>query len=268
MGGLTYAADLVHGVNNTSIIYASGGTYVVRSANGGTSWTTISGGLPGYTITGIEVDHQDANQVWVTLAGYGAGQKVYKTGNASASPVVWTNISGSLPNTVVNCIESAANGPDDGTYIGTDIGVFYRDAALGDWVPFSNWLPTAMVFDLEINETSNVITAGTYGRGLWRSSTYTSCDPNWSLCCTAAAGYSYYQASDYITSSRVFNMGVGQEGIFKAANKITLTTGFNVAGGSEFKAILGPCGAGVPGIDNTGEPVTGTYAGPMPENLE
>ena len=221
-GGVTWAAELVHGVSNTNIIYATGGTYVVRSANGGSSWTTISGGLPGYSITGIEIDHQDANQVWVTLAGYGAGQKVYKTANASASTVVWTNISGTLPNTVVNCIETDNNGPDDAIYIGTDIGVFYRDATLGDWVPFSNWLPTVLVFDLEIHEAQNLITAGTYGRGLWRSSTYTDCSTSWNLCCNGNPGYAYYQASDSITSTRVFNEGVGQEAIYKAANRVIL----------------------------------------------
>ena len=266
-GGVTWAAELVHGVNNTNIIYATGGTYVVRSANGGSSWTTISGGLPGYSITGIEIDHQDANQVWVTLAGYGAGQKVYKTSNASAATVVWSNISGTLPNTVVNCIETDNNGPDDAIYIGTDIGVFYRDATLGDWVPFSNWLPTVLVFDLVIHESQNYITAGTYGRGLWRSSTYTDCSTSWNLCCNGNPGYAYYQASDSITSTRVFNEGVGQEAIYKAANRVILRDGFNVTGGSKFKALLGPCGGGVPESEGAQGPVIGTYAGPMPELL-
>jgi len=265
--GVSGSGELVHGVNNTSIIYASIGSTLRRSYNGGSNWTTISGNLPSGTITGIEVDHQDANQVWVTKAGYTAGQKVYKTNNAAAGSVAWDNISGSLPNMAVNCIETDNNGPDDAIYIGTDIGVFYRDAVLTDWVPFSNWLPVVMVFDLEIHESSNIITAGTYGRGLWRSSTYTDCTANWNLCCTAAPGYCYYQASDYITSSRIFNQGVGQEGIFKAANQITLTTDFNVAGGSEFKAMLGPCGSGVPESEGAPGPVTGTYAGPMPELL-
>lgn len=268
MNGPSGASELVHGVNNTNVIYASLGSTLYRSANAGTSWTVISGGLPGYSITGIEVDHQDSEQVWVTLSGYVDGQKVYKTNDAAAVTVVWTNISGSLPNTVVNCIETDNNGPDDAIYIGTDIGVFYRDAALGDWLPFSNWLPTVMVFDLEINEASDVITAGTFGRGLWRSSTYSDCEPNWILSGNGGPGYSYYQASDYITSSRVFNEGLGQEAIYKAANQVILTTGFNVTGGSKFKAVLGPCGAGVPGFDSAGQPLSETSEEPVPETIE
>ena len=63
-------------------------------------------------------------------------------------------------------------------------------------------------------------------------------------------GYSYYQASDFINSSRLFNKGFGQEGYFKAANKVTLTTGFNVAGGSKFRAWNAPCGVGIPENEN------------------
>jgi hypothetical protein len=262
-GGVSGAAELVHGVNDPNIIYASGGPTLYRSAVGGGSWTIISGGLPGYDITGIEIDHQDANQVWVTLAGYTAGQKVYKTENAAATTPVWTNISGTLPNTVVNCIETSDLGSDDAIYIGTDIGVFYRDAVLGDWMPFTNWLPTVMVFDLEINDAYAIITAGTYGRGLWRSSTYTDCSTFWSLSAEGNAGYSYYQASDYITATRTFTKGVGQQGIFKAANNITLAAGFRVQGGSQFKAVLGPCGAGVPGFNGVVQPVENI--GPAPD---
>lgn len=265
--GASGTGEMVHGVNNASVIYASASSTLYRSANGGSTWTVISGGLPGYSITGIEIDHQDADQVWVTVAGYNAGQKVYKTNDAAAGTVVWSNISGTLPNTVVNCIETSNTGPDDAIYIGTDIGVFYRDATLSDWVPFSNWLPVVLVFDLEINDAGNVITAGTYGRGLWRSELYTPCEPIWSLSGTGASGYSYYQASDYVTSSRTFNEGVGQEAIFKGGNKVILSDGFKVNGGSKFKAILGPCGGGVPGFDSV-DPLMGSYAGPMPELLE
>jgi hypothetical protein len=190
---------------------------------------------------------------------------VYRSTNAGTS---WTNISGTLPNVPVHCIayEDRDGNPDDAIYIGTDIGVFYRDNTLGDWVPFTNWLPVVPVFDLEVNETFSVVTAATYGRGLWRSPTYTACDVFLSLSGTGASGHTYYQASDYITSSRVFNEGLGQQTIYKAGNYITLTVGFNVTGGSEFKATLGPCGGGVPIFSNPG--VIGTYAGPMPEIIK
>ena len=146
----------------------------------GLHWSNISAGLPGYTITGITVNPDNSPEVWVTLSGFVDGQKVYRSGNAGVS---WVNYTGDLPNIIVNCIafEDNNGAPDDAVYIGTDIGVFYRDSNLGGWIPFGNWLPTVPVFDLEIHQTSNLITAGTYGRGLWRSSTYTDCGPSWTL---------------------------------------------------------------------------------------
>ena len=246
---------LAMGTNNTNRLYASIGSTLQMSNNGGISWSTISGSLPNYTITFIAVNPDNSPEVWVTMAGFVDGVKVYRSADAGTN---WTNMTGTLPNIIVNCIafEDNNGAPDDAVYIGTDIGVFYRDANLGDWIPFGNWLPTVPVFDLEINEASSIITAGTFGRGLWRSSTYTDCQPNWTLVGQGASGYSYYQASDYINSSRQFTQGVGQEGYFKAANKITLTTGFNTAGGSEFKAWIGPCGPGIPENENQANVLT------------
>lgn len=249
---------------SSTIFYAANGSTLQRTSTTGITWTTISGGLPSLPITGIAIDPQAANQVWVSFGNFSDGNKVFFTSDASASPVVWTNISGSLPNTPVNCIVTDdGTGTDNVLYIGTDIGVFYRDATLGDWIPFSNWLPTVPVFDLEINNTSSVITAGTYGRGLWRSSMYTDCVPTWTLGGTGHVGYSYYQASDYISSSRTFDVGVGQEAFYKAGNYILLTQGFKVQNGSKFKAFIGPCGAGIPSFDGT--TFIGTFAGPLSE---
>ena len=243
--GVDGRGAIAMGTNNPSRIYASNGTSIWMSADAGASWSSISAGLPGYNISFITINPDNSPEVYVTLSGFYDGYKVYRSFDAGST---WTNFSGSLPNVIVNCIafEDNNGSPDDAVYVGTDIGVFYRDATLPDWIPFGNWLPTVPVFDLEINNTSDLITAGTFGRGLWRSSTYGDCIPNWLLSGTGAPGFSYYQASDFITSSRLFNQGVGQESHFKAANKVTLTMGFNVAGGSTFRAWTAPCGMGIP----------------------
>ncbi|MCB2219862.1 MAG: hypothetical protein KQI35_05645 [Bacteroidetes bacterium] len=236
---------LAIGTNNPDRIYASGGYDIYRSNDGGGIWYDISNGLPSVRVNFIAVNPDYSLDVFVTLEGFEDGEKVYRSTNGGSS---WTNITGSLPNIIVNCIayEDTDGSPDDAIYIGTDIGVFYRDNNLNDWIPFSNWLPTVPVLDLEINEATNQITAGTFGRGLWRSTTYTSCETGWTLGGLAPIGYSYYQASDWINSTRVYNQGVGQEGYFKAGNEIHLLPGFRAINGSKFKAYLGPCGAGIP----------------------
>ena len=255
------------GTNNTSRIYATSGSAIQMSNDAAVSWSTITGTLPvgSASITDIAINPDNSPEVWVSMSGYSAGNKVFRSGNAGTT---WVNYSGSLPNVPILTIvfEDNNGSPDDAVFVGTDVGVFYRDATLGDWIPFSNWLPNVPVKDLQIHQAANLITAGTHGRGLWRSATYTDCPPTWTLSGVAAAGYSYYQASDWISSSRTINGGIGAELHFKAANSITLTDGFWAHANSKFDAVLGACGTGIPIAP--GVPLIGTYAGPMPGVIE
>jgi hypothetical protein len=255
------------GTSNTSRVYASNGSTIYRSDDAASTWTNISAGLPGVTITFIAVNPDNSLEVYVTLGGYTSGQKVYRSTNGGSA---WTNISGTLPNIPTNCIafEDTDGSPANAVYVGNDIGIFYRDADHSDWVPFRNGLPTVPVFDLEINNAANVITAATYGRGLWRSELYTSC-PTWYYLTqgnnpsnTNSTGYQFYESGDSLTSSRIITGGIGTDVTYKAANYIRLTTGFNAREDNLFKAKLGPCGLGtlsIPGVI----PVTGTFTGQL-----
>ena len=169
--GFDGSGAIAMGTNDAQRIYASSSSTMYTSANGGTSWTNISAGLPGIYITFIAVNPDNASDVFVTLGGFNAGQKVYKSEDAG---LTWTNISGTLPDIPVNCIayEDQNGSPNDALYIGTDIGIFYRDDDIGDWLLYSKDLPQTIVADIEINETNDLIRAGTYGRGIWTSALY------------------------------------------------------------------------------------------------
>ncbi|MCD4731532.1 MAG: hypothetical protein K8R74_13090, partial [Bacteroidales bacterium] len=243
--GVDGRGAMAMGTSNINRIYASFENTIWRSNDGCANWDDKSIGLPGYHITFIAVDPDNSLNIFVTLAGFHGGEKVYHSYTGGTS---WFNITGSLPNIIVNCIafEDRNGDPSDATYIGTDVGIFYRNSSLGDWIPFSNWLPTVPVFDLEINEPNGLMTAGTYGRGLWRSPTYSWCNSSWTLTGSSTFGYNYYQASEFINSTRIYNKGVGQESYYKAGAQIKLNPGFQVSSGSKFKAWIGPCGAGIP----------------------
>jgi len=236
------------GTSNTNRIYTAGGTSIWRSDDAADTWTSISAGLPGITITSIAVNPNNSLHVFVSVGGYTAGSKVYSSTDGGAN---WTNISGTLPNVIVNCVAFEDNNgvPDDALYIGTDIGVYYRNATIGDWIPFQNGLPNVPVFDLEINKTAGLIRAGTFGRGLWSSSLYSACPPTFALTPLNDpsnpnyTGFQFYEASSSITSSRVITGGIGTDVTYKAANSIKLTTGFNSKENNLFKATLGPCQA-------------------------
>ncbi|MFZ1527785.1 MAG: hypothetical protein WAT19_03480 [Ferruginibacter sp.] len=194
----------------------------------------------GSFITSLDVNPDNANEIWITASGYNAGVKVYRSINSGSS---WTNESDNLPNIPVHVIKfQDTNGaPAGAVYIGTDVGVYYRDDTIGEWVFFSNGLPRTTVEDLEINETFAVITAGTFGRGMWRSLLYQpSCYNDISIN-TSMSGIQYQQAANSITLNADITGGPDTRVMLKAGNVITLNVGVDVLAGNELKAFLAPC---------------------------
>jgi hypothetical protein len=53
-------------------------------------------------------------------------------------------------------------------YVGTTLGVYYKDDSMTTWANFDDNLPNVSVTDLEINLVDSKIIAGTYGRGAWQ----------------------------------------------------------------------------------------------------
>lgn len=138
-------------VNNTiRYIEEEGGTWKTQSK-------TFSGNVSDIIV------HPTTNNLWVTMNGVGTN----KVAEFDSAQNRWIHRNEQLPNVPVNCITiDTSNGT---VYIGTDIGVFYRDYNVIEWVPFRNNLPTVEVTDLGINYATGEIWAATYGRGMWRS---------------------------------------------------------------------------------------------------
>ena len=168
-GGSGSIIALAYGPADSTHIYAAKSDKFYASTNGNT-FTDRTAGLPvaSASITYIAVSNIDANKVWVSFSGYSAANKVWYSADAGAT---WTNYSTGLPNLPVNCI-ARQNGTNDALYIGTDVGVYYRDNTLSSWTSYSTGLPNVIVRELEIHYASNKIRAATYGRGLWQSDLY------------------------------------------------------------------------------------------------
>jgi len=151
-----------------NILYASRGASFFRSDNVNSAlptWTTLT--APG-TISDIEAHPTNPNIVYIT-----AGTNIYKSTNKGSS---WTSIKGNLPTVSMNTIvfDTSSN---EGIYVGTDIGVFYINATMSNWVTFSVGLPaSASVSELEIYygaiSSQSKLRAATFGRGLWSSDLY------------------------------------------------------------------------------------------------
>lgn len=254
------------GTNNTNMIYSASSSTMRKSTDGGTTWSNITAGLPvaSASITYIAVSTLDANKVWVTFSGYTVGEKVYESTNAGST---WTNISGTLPNLPCNGIAATPGSTIDALYLGTDIGIYYRDDNLGAWIKYSNGLPNVIVNDFHIDVTANKIAAASYGRGLWTSDLYTAggggCPADLVLAPpTTPGGVQTSQASNHIESSKVYNASNGTTLTYRAGVYIDLLPNFKfdaTGGGSQFDGLIGACTPAVPA--NT-IALNGTWDGP------
>lgn len=165
--------EFVIAPSNNQIIYAikSGTNAVSKSTNGGTSFTAVSTGLPTTVApTCVTVSNTDPNIVYVTYSGYSGANKVFKSTNGGTS---WTNISTGLPNIPVNTIVFQNGSTNDAVYIGTDVGVYYKDNTTA-WIAFNTGLPNVSVRDLEIYYPTSRLRCATFGRGTWDSDLYSA----------------------------------------------------------------------------------------------
>ncbi len=158
-----YIKALALAESNPDYIYVSKDSKIYRTKDGGIHWTEITGNLPDLYITYIAVHPSNPELVAISFSGYEDGNKVFVSENAGNT---WENISGTLPNIPANCV-TYYNSPDNGLYVGMDVGVYYRDKSSDDWEPCFEGLPNVIVNELEISYAINKIRAATYGRGLW-----------------------------------------------------------------------------------------------------
>ena len=238
---LDYHIALAVSPVNNSIMYATGNLNFRMSSDGGVTWR-IKNNIPTIgRVSGVAVSSTDARKLWVCVSNFADGQKVYESLDSGST---WVNISAGLPNIRMQTIEHV-NGSQDGLYVGTDLGVFYRDDNTGFWFLFSNGLPNVMVRDLEINYLEGIISAATFGRGLWQSSLYSGCPVNLSHTSgffqPPVYGSEYFAASNTITSNRTISGGIGTSVVYSAGDVVQLTPGFHCVAGSRVAAVIGGC---------------------------
>lgn len=156
---------------DTNIIYVAFNSRLYKTTNNGTDWTQIT--RPGNTsISYISTDDEDSEKIWATNSRYSSGNKVFESTDGGST---WTNISLNLPNIPVLTVVKQ-RGTDDRLWIGTDVGVYYKDDNMNQWEEYNEDLPNVIVTELEINSSYNQLYASTYGRGIWKVDIPTSLD--------------------------------------------------------------------------------------------
>jgi hypothetical protein len=131
-------------------------------------WGTGTG-LPSRWITDIAVHGVTPTEAYATVSGFGTPH-VWKTINGGLN---WTEISGvgigRLPDTPVNAIAVDHTTTPAKLYVGTDVGVFSSLNGGITWVDDTAGMPRTVVTDLLLDRSSNMLVAGTYGRGMFTS---------------------------------------------------------------------------------------------------
>lgn len=165
------------GFGNVLATNVGGAEVPERETSKGWHFATASG-LPNRYITGIAIDPQNPNTIYVTLAGYlsnlrppgayldpnadiGAGN-VFKSTDAGES---FVNVSGNLPDVQTNTVVLHGSR----LIVGTDIGAFISsDTSGGTWAPLGTGLPNVPVNMLRLQPgNTDRLFAATFGRGVW-----------------------------------------------------------------------------------------------------
>jgi len=191
-------------------------------------------------ITNILVHPDSCDVIYAVASGYLASQ-IYKSVNGGDS---WQSFSDGIKDLPVYCIYYDHIN-ENAFYIGTELGVYYRNNSMDEWIPFSTYLPRVPVYDLKITDTH--IYAGTHGRGIWKSELYKSCVSNLSLLQSndptdgQPSGQQIHKASNSIVSNRTIQGGAGTDVLYQTGNYMDLTDGFHARDNNKFIARAAGC---------------------------
>ena len=146
--------------SNSNYIYVVISNQIFKSTNGGQAWNSIFTSQNDMQVRNVTVNPTKPDEIYVVIGGYNVGNKVFKVIGTSS-----TNISGDLPNFPVNCVTYQKKS-NDRIYVGTDIGVFTKDANTS-WKYMEENMPQVIISELKIHYPSGMLRAATYGRGMW-----------------------------------------------------------------------------------------------------
>ncbi len=167
VNGSSAVREMAISTSNPAILYATTGSLIFLSTDGGTTWANKNNGLPGRTITSVYIHPSDENIAVITYSGFGT-DKVYKTTDQGTS---WFSIHGNLPDSPVNDVVIYTDDIiNPNTYfVATDVGVFLTQDNGASWVELQNGLPNTVILHLDYSPSNQMLRAGTHGRGVFEA---------------------------------------------------------------------------------------------------
>ena len=150
--------------NNAEIMYVAVDNQLYKSSDSGENFDFVTNFSN--NISSLEVKYGDSSTIYIVTAG--TSGRVYQ-GTITGADIVATEITGSLPEVPKLVIKHQNVHSENPLYLGTALGVWRYDDITNDWETFDNGLPNTAVRDLDINESNGILTAATYGRGIWQT---------------------------------------------------------------------------------------------------
>ena len=146
-------------------------THNAQTATGNVTWTQIDVTIGTTYIGGPEtqflVDPTDPNTVYTVRAAFNSGTNAGHVFESTNGGMTWQDLSGNLPNLPTWSIAIDTRPATARMYVGTDNGVYSSSDGGVTWTPYKTGLPNAQVTQLVLDPTTDILAAGTDGRGLF-----------------------------------------------------------------------------------------------------
>ena len=162
---------------NPLVIYAAEGNLIKRSADGGQTFSTFF--LADGDISDMAVNSTDGSAIYITTSfrvGISQAQQpesrgIYKipvNSNGDAGPDEDITLNIPTDQAFFSIVHQGRH-TENPIYVGTSLGVYRLDDSLTEWEDYFTDLPSVAISDLDISLDDELITASTYGRGVWQS---------------------------------------------------------------------------------------------------
>ena len=127
--------------------------------------TTI-GNLATPVITGIAIDPNNSNRIWVSFSGYDPNIRIWHSNDGGVN---WFNYdpSQTLAELPVNGVIYQPNTVDK-IFIATDAGGYFKETTTSTWKKYGH-IPNVRVPELRYNNCTGELVAATFGRGIWKT---------------------------------------------------------------------------------------------------